>query len=107
MNYQHIPNTDLNISTFTLGTMTFGGQTSQADSLSIMDYAYEQGINLFDTANIYTGGNSERIVGKWLKARRDQVFLASKCGYVMGSALASVKLDKDSVIKSFKNLLKV
>jgi aryl-alcohol dehydrogenase-like predicted oxidoreductase len=58
--------------------MMFGGQTNEAESLAIMNYAYEKGINLFDTANMYTKGESERIVGKGLKGRRDKIFLATK-----------------------------
>jgi aryl-alcohol dehydrogenase-like predicted oxidoreductase len=58
--------------------MVFGGQTDEAESLSIMNYAFENGINVFDTANIYTRGESEKIVGKGLKGRREKIILATK-----------------------------
>jgi aryl-alcohol dehydrogenase-like predicted oxidoreductase len=58
--------------------MMFGKQTSEADAFSIMDYAFEQGVNFFDTANTYNEGESERIVGKWLKKHREELFLATK-----------------------------
>jgi aryl-alcohol dehydrogenase-like predicted oxidoreductase len=58
--------------------MMFGGQTDEAESLAIMNYAYENGINVFDTANMYTKGESERIVGKGLAGRRGRIILATK-----------------------------
>jgi aryl-alcohol dehydrogenase-like predicted oxidoreductase len=58
--------------------MMFGGQTSEADGFSIMDYAFEHGITFFDTAEGYNKGESERIVGKWLTGKRDSVVLATK-----------------------------
>jgi aryl-alcohol dehydrogenase-like predicted oxidoreductase len=64
--------------------MMFGGQTGEAESLSIMDYAYENGINLFDTANGYAKGESEKIVGKGIKGRRDKIILATKVFAQMG-----------------------
>jgi aryl-alcohol dehydrogenase-like predicted oxidoreductase len=58
--------------------MMFGGQTGEKDSLAIMDYAFDHGVNFFDTADGYVGGESERIVGKALKNRRDKIILATK-----------------------------
>lgn len=97
MRYKLLPNTNLNLPEITLGTMTFGGQTNAVDSLSIMDYAYDQGVTFFDTANIYNAGESEKIVGQWLKDRRKQVILASKVGYPMSGGLAGVQLDKNTL----------
>jgi aryl-alcohol dehydrogenase-like predicted oxidoreductase len=62
-----------------------GGQTSRDDALAIMDRAFDGGINFFDTANVYNNGESERIVGKWLKAGRNRVILATKVGVAMKS----------------------
>jgi aryl-alcohol dehydrogenase-like predicted oxidoreductase len=84
MEYRKMPGTSLKLSLLSLGTMQFGGQTSEADSLSIMDFAFERGINVFDTADMYVGGESERIVGKGLKGRRDTTILATKVGNRMG-----------------------
>jgi aryl-alcohol dehydrogenase-like predicted oxidoreductase len=81
MKYNKLPGTSLLISELSLGTMTFGGQTDEADSLAILDYAYEAGINMWDTADLYTNGESERIVGKALKGRRDDIILATKVGH--------------------------
>jgi aryl-alcohol dehydrogenase-like predicted oxidoreductase len=65
----------------TLGTMNFGKRTSAAESARIMDRAIERGVALFDTANMYADGESERLVGKAIAKRRDSVVLATKVGY--------------------------
>ncbi len=84
MKYNNLTGTSLQVSQLSLGTMMFGGQTNEADSLFIMDEAYDRGINLFDTADAYNAGDSERVVGKWLKHRRDKVILATKVFNRMG-----------------------
>lgn len=77
---------DLEVSRICLGTMTFGEQNTEAEGHSQLDYALSRGINFIDTAEMYpvkpraeTYGNTERIVGTWLKRQpRDRVILASK-----------------------------
>lgn len=106
MKQHKLINTDLSIPTLSLGTMTFGGQTDEAESARIMDYALEQGMTLFDTANIYNGGKSEEIVGRWMKSKREQVTLITKVGYGMGSGLTSVSLKKEAINREFEASLK-
>ena len=62
-----------------LGKMTFGEQTSEKEAFKIMDFAYENGINFFDTAEMYpiypkqkTSGKSEEIIGKWVKDKKNR-----------------------------------
>ncbi len=64
--------------------MTFGDQLNEADSIRIVEESLDQGINFIDTADAYTGGESERITGKALKGKRDRVFLASKVANPVG-----------------------
>ncbi len=64
-----------------LGTMNFGKRTSEADSISIMSRARELGITHLDTANAYNEGESERIIGRFVKADRDRWEIATKCGF--------------------------
>ncbi|MCV6626351.1 MAG: NADP(H)-dependent aldo-keto reductase [Cellvibrionaceae bacterium] len=87
MEYRQLGNTDLQVSLICLGTMTWGQQNTEAEGFEQMDYAFEQGINFIDTAEMYpvpprpeTQGATETIVGNWLKARglRDKIVLASK-----------------------------
>ncbi|MGO4706709.1 aldo/keto reductase [Microvirga sp. 2MCAF38] len=87
MHYRRLGRTDLNVSLICLGTMTWGQQNTEAEGHAQMDYALDQGINFFDTAELYsipptaeTQGSTERIIGSWFKARgtRDKVILATK-----------------------------
>ena len=87
MQYRKAGNTNLNVSVICLGTMTFGEQNSQSEAFEQMDYAYERGINFFDTAEIYpiypkkeTCGKTEEIIGSWFqqKKNRSKVVLTSK-----------------------------
>ena len=87
MEYRRLGRTDLNVSAICMGTMTWGQQNTEAEGHEQMDYALDQGVNFFDTAEMYsippkaeTQGSTERIIGNWFKARgnRDKVILASK-----------------------------
>jgi aryl-alcohol dehydrogenase-like predicted oxidoreductase len=87
MNYKKLGNTDLDVSTICLGTMTWGEQNSQEEGFEQMDYALDNGINFFDVAEMYpspcrkeTYGKTEKVVGNWFKERnkRDKIILATK-----------------------------
>src|SRR3569833_2537444 len=86
MNAILLGNSDLSVPSVCLGTMTFGQQNSEADAHAQLDYALGQGVNFFDTAEMYpvparaeTTGLTERHVGTWLKRQaRDRIVLATK-----------------------------
>lgn len=87
MKYTTLPNTTIKVSKICLGTMTWGEQNTEAEGHQQMDYALEQGINFFDTAEMYsvparaeTCGSTEKIIGTWLKktGHREKIVLASK-----------------------------
>ncbi|WP_431166013.1 NADP(H)-dependent aldo-keto reductase [Tenacibaculum halocynthiae] len=87
MKYTTLPNTDVKVSKICLGTMTWGNQNTEVEGHEQMDYALEQGVNFFDTAELYsvpatpeTYGATEKIIGSWFKktGNRDKVILASK-----------------------------
>ncbi|MEZ7499306.1 aldo/keto reductase [Flavobacterium sp. Arc3] len=89
MKYTTLPNTEIKVSKICLGTMTFGEQNTEAEGHEQMNYALEQGVNFFDTAEMYsvpareeTYGSTERILGTWFKktGKREEVVLASKIG---------------------------
>jgi aryl-alcohol dehydrogenase-like predicted oxidoreductase len=84
MDYRLLGRTGVRVSPLCLGTMMFGGQTTEADSLRIIHKALDAGINFIDTADMYVGGESERIVGKAIAERRGQVVLATKGRNKMG-----------------------
>ena len=87
MKYRKLSKTNIDVSVLCLGTMTFGEQNTQSEGFEQMDYAFEKGVNFFDTAEIYpvmprkeTYGKTEKIIGNWFKERRnrDKIILASK-----------------------------
>jgi aryl-alcohol dehydrogenase-like predicted oxidoreductase len=91
MEHTHLGRTGLLVSRLCLGTMNFGPETSEEDSGVIMDRALDEGINFFDTANVYGWkkgeGVTEQIVGRWFAkggGRRDRVVLATKLFGSMG-----------------------
>src|SRR5213083_1090093 len=81
MDYRHLGRAGVLVSPLCLGTMNFGPHTSEPDSFAIMDRALDVGINFFDTANGYGGGETEQIIGRWFAQggdRREKVPLATK-----------------------------
>jgi aryl-alcohol dehydrogenase-like predicted oxidoreductase len=89
--HTHLGRTGLLVSRLCLGTMNFGPETSEGDSFTIMDRALDEGINFFDTANVYGWkkgeGVTEQILGRWFAkggGRRDKVVLATKVYGSMG-----------------------
>ena len=81
MDYRFLGRTGLRVSPICLGTMNFGPRTDEAEAFTIMDRALEEGINFFDTANVYGGGETEAILGRWFAQggdRREKVVLATK-----------------------------
>ena len=118
MNYKKLGNTDLDVSTICLGTMTWGEQNSKADGFEQMDYAIDNGVNFWDTAEIYaipmreeTYGETENIIGEWFKKtkKRDKVILATKVSgptskeYIRGGGCS---YDKKSMSEALEKSLK-
>ena len=99
----------------TLGTMTFGLQCDEATSFAILDHAFEAGIDLLDTADVYplggdlqTVGRTEEIIGRWLAARgnRDRVLIASKCRGRMGSDRNDEGLSRHHIVRAVEASLR-
>ena len=91
MQHVRLGRTGLQVSRICLGTMTFGLQVDEPSSFAILDHAAEKGITFLDTADAYplggdltTAGRTEEIVGKWLRGKRDQYVVATKCFAPMG-----------------------
>ncbi len=80
MNYRRLGRSNLLVSELCLGTMMFGDQTGEDEAQRIVALARERGVNFIDTADIYTKGASEAIVGRCLRADRDAWVLATKIG---------------------------
>src|SRR5262245_54645898 len=86
MEYRVLGGTGFRVSTHCLGTMNFGrwGNKDHDDAARIVNAAIDGGVNFVDTADMYSDGESEEIVGKALKGRRDEVVLATKFHNPMG-----------------------
>ena len=119
MKYTTLPHTDIKVSKICLGTMTWGNQNTPEEGFEQMDYALDQGVNFFDTAELYpvpaeqkTYAETERIIGNWFEktGNRDKVVLASKIAGP-GDYTAHIRTNgfspdalKDAVNQSLKRL---
>jgi aryl-alcohol dehydrogenase-like predicted oxidoreductase len=98
MKFKKLGTTDIDVSLICLGTMTWGTQNSEKDAFEQMDYSLDQGVNFFDTAEIYSVpptpesyGKTEKMIGNWFEKRknREKIILASKvaghgCEWIRG-----------------------
>lgn len=105
MVYTTLKGTDLKVSRVSLGTMTFGDQMDEKTGIAAVHAAMDLGVNFLDTANVYTKGESERIVGKSIQGRRENVILASKVGFPTGDQPNDKGLGKKHVLKAIDHTL--
>ena len=116
MKYNRLGRTGLLVSELCMGAMTFGGKESaiwgaigkleQDEVTSIIDRAIEAGINFFDTANVYSEGNSEQLLGKALGKRRKDVVLATKVLGVVGTGPNDRGLSRGHIMRSVEDSLR-
>ena len=78
MEYVLLGKTGVRVSELCLGAMTFGNEADEQASAAIMNRAVEAGVNFLDTANVYNGGLSEEIIGRWIGPHREDIVLATK-----------------------------
>ena len=108
MDYRQLGHSGLRVSALTLGTMTFGGRGTFAKvggtdvdaATRQVDMCLDAGVNLIDTADVYSDGLSEEIVGRTLKGRRDRVLLATKARMPMGDGPNDAGLSRHHLIRS-------
>ena len=84
MEFRSLGRTGVQVSSACLGTMTFGWEpddwgSTEAQAVRIADKALDLGVNFFDTADVYARGMGERILGKWMKGKRKELVIATKC----------------------------
>ena len=114
MEYRRLGRSGLFVSTLTLGTMTFGGQggfskvgaTDVAGARRQVDMCLDAGINLFDTANIYSEGESEEILGEAISGRRDELLLATKVRMPVGDGPNDAGLSRHHIIRQCEESLR-
>src|SRR3954464_1217122 len=108
MDYRPLGRTGVQVSELCLGTMMFGawGNTDHDDSIRIIHAALDAGVNFVDTADVYSSGESEEIVGKALKGRRDDVVLATKFWGPMGGDPNQGGVSRRWIIAEVENSLR-
>ena len=106
MEYRQLGNSGLRVSALTLGTMTFGGRggfsavgaTDVTGARRQLDRCLDAGVNLIDTADVYSGGLSEEIVGEVITGRRDSLLLSTKVRMAMGTGANDAGLSRQHII---------
>jgi aryl-alcohol dehydrogenase-like predicted oxidoreductase len=113
MHIRRLGQTGLKVSAVCLGTMTFGRQADEATSFASLDRAATAGVNFLDTADAYpvppepaTAGRTEEIIGRWLKGRRDQFVLATKCRIRVGPGPNDEGLSRRHIFKAVEDSLR-
>lgn len=114
MEYRQLGKSGLLVSELCLGTMSFGsagswanvGSLDETASTRLVDIAFDAGINFFDTADVYSFGQSEQLLGKALKGKRDRVVLATKVRGRMSTEINDVGLSRRHIMESCEKSLK-
>ncbi|MGB8768607.1 MAG: aldo/keto reductase [Candidatus Korobacteraceae bacterium] len=100
-----LKHTDLEVSRFCFGTMTLGKPLDQAGSTLIVKRCIDAGINFFDTANMYQYGVAETMLGNAIKAKRDQLIVASKIFFKMGDGPDQQGLSRKAILRAIDESL--
>lgn len=114
MEYRHLGRSGLKVSVLTMGTMTFGatenftkvGGADQKEAARQVSLCLDNGVNLFDTANVYSRGNSESILGKALGKRRQDVLISSKVRFRIGEGPNGEGLSRYAIVREVEASLK-
>src|SRR5689334_17206101 len=115
MEYRNLGRSGLKVPVMSLGTATFGGtneffnawgETDIKEATRLVDLSIERGMNFFDTANVYSQGAAEEILGAAIKGRRDQVLLATKATFNMSEGPNDKGSSRYHLIKAAEDSLK-
>jgi aryl-alcohol dehydrogenase-like predicted oxidoreductase len=106
MHYRNLGKSNLKVSTLCLGTMMFGDQTDRAEAARIVADAHDRSVNFIDTADVYTTGVSEQIVGELVKPHRHDWVLATKLGNKMSERVNEVHFSRAWVVRALEDSLR-
>ncbi len=106
MEYSYLGKSALKVSPLCLGTMTFADTTNEKEADRIVNNAWGRGVNFIDTADVYSFGESERLVGKLIAQARDWWVLATKVGNQMGKSANEAGLSRKWVLKACEGSLR-
>lgn len=113
MEYIYLGNSGLRVPKYILGTIPFSGtngfeaagDVKEEEARRMIDLSLEAGINMFDTANLYSKGDAEKVLGAAIKGRRDQVLLTSKTGFPLGDNPNRQGASRNNILKSIDESL--
>ena len=100
MKYRKLGRTGIEVSEFCLGCQSFGDQVSETESIRMVHKAIEEGVNLFDVADMYNAGRSEEILGKALKGKRESAIIATKLYAKVGKGVNDRGLSKKHIVEA-------
>jgi aryl-alcohol dehydrogenase-like predicted oxidoreductase len=107
MEYRYLGRTGLKVSELCLGAMTFGRESSEEVSVQLLDCFLESGGNFIDTADVYSQGVSEEILGRWLQRKnRDDLVIATKVRFPMGPGLNDLGLSRKHILSAVEASLR-
>ncbi|WP_282936075.1 aldo/keto reductase [Paenibacillus sp. RC67] len=106
MKYRTVGKTGIQVSSLCFGTMSFGGNADEETAKVMFKRCREAGINFFDTANVYSGGRAEEILGECLADCRDEMVLATKLYYPMGTDINAKGLSRRHIMLEVENSLR-
>lgn len=106
MEYVNLGNTGLRVSKLAFGTMSFGGDADASEAERMYRRCREAGVNFFDCANVYNGGEAERILGGLCKSERDDVVLTTKAYYPVGDGANDRGLSRLHITRELERSLK-
>ncbi|HZY18155.1 MAG TPA: aldo/keto reductase [Ramlibacter sp.] len=106
MHYRRLGRSNLQVSALCLGTMMFGDQTAAPEAAAILADAREQGVNFIDTADVYTRGASEAMLGDLLQGQRDHWVLATKLGNRMGEGVNEAHYSRSWMLREVEASLR-
>ena len=101
-----LKNTELEVSRFCFGTMTFGKPLDQSGATQLVNRCIEAGINFFDTANVYQTGVAETMLGHAIKGKRDRLVIASKVFFKVGEGADQQGLSRKAILRNIDESLK-
>ncbi len=107
MDYRYLGKTGMKVSELCLGAMTFGRETSEEDSYQMLDRFIAAGGNFIDTADVYSQGVSETILGRWLsRQKRDDLVIATKVRWPMGDSPNDLGLSRKHILSAVEASLR-
>ncbi|MEZ4631887.1 MAG: aldo/keto reductase [Deinococcales bacterium] len=106
MNYRLLGRTGVKVSMLCFGTMSFGDTADEAESAKLYQRCRDEGINFFDTANAYSRGRSEEILGKLIKGERDNLIITSKVYGRMSDDVNDGGLSRRHIVRAVEASLK-